>query len=734
MKLQEGSTLKTGLYTVDRYIYSTDICEVYSGRLTSTGQKIRIHRLKDEFAENTEPFLEKARILSSVSDPSLAVIADAFAEGTTGAFVTIESEGSSLESLTMGKRMAPERAEDIFRRIAEATQKVHAAGQTLLDLSPETVTVTFSGMPVITDFAIPVLPDGASAQTDPYYAPERYEAHGSATVETDIYSLGAILYRMIVGENPPLSKEIKDAGIDYPDNIPFELADLIDKAMEPRPNNRFYSVANMLADLGGAQPQTVPPTAPQPQPEPAPKPAPKPTPETVPAPAPKPEPQPEPAPKPVPEPQPEPKPKPTPEPIPAPAPAPQPQAEPTPQPVPEPQPEPKPKPTPEPIPAPAPAPQPQAEPTPQPVPEPQPEPKPQPTLEPVPAPAPQPQPTPKPVPEPQPAPKPQPTPAPVPASAPEPQPQPQPTPQPTPEPVPAPAPQPQPEPTPHPVPEPQPEPKPQPTPESVPEPEPVPAPVPEPQPEPEPQPAPEPVPAPKPEPEPQPVTPPMPPQRPRPEEHYRPRIPESKPEPSTEVTAKTNTSKTQPAPVHESEPRAKSNSGSRKRAIIAIVGVVAAGIIAGIGYELFSGSDNDNSETPVEAPVIAEDTQGKDVTDEPMEVDGIRFTYSGLVNADNLPEGEGVATYESGLWTSYEGEFRQGNRHGHGTLKYRNGDSYTGKFVDGMYSTGTYRTAAAPDGSYDYFTGDFTNGTPYNGSWYHSDGKEYQRVVNGNVK
>lgn len=568
MKLQEGSTLKTGLYTVDRYIYSTDICEVYSGRLSSTGQKIRIHRLKDEFAGNTEPFLEKARILSSVSDPSLAVIADAFAEGTTGAFVTIESEGSSLESLTMGKRMAPERAEDIFRRIAEATQKVHAAGQTLLDLSPETVTVTFSGMPVITDFAIPVLPDGASAQTDPYYAPERYEAHGSATVETDIYSLGAILYRMIVGENPPLSKEIKDAGIDYPDNIPFELADLIDKAMEPRPNNRFYSVANMLADLGGAQPQTVPPTPPQPQPEP------------------------------------------------------------------------KPQPTPEPVPAPAP--------------------------QPVPAPAPQPQP------------QPEPTPAPAPEPAPQPQPQPEP--------------------------------------------------------EPEPQPAPEPVPAPKPEPEPQPVTPPMPPQRPRPEEHYRPRIPESKPEPTTEVADKANTSKTQPAPVHESEPRAESNSGSRKRAIIAIVGVVAAGIIAGIGYRLFSGSDNDNSETPVEAPVIAEDKQGKDVTDEPMEVDGIRFTYSGPVNADNLPEGEGVATYESGLWTSYEGEFRQGNRHGHGTLKYRNGDSYTGKFVDGMYSTGTYRTAAAPDGSYDYFTGDFTNGTPYNGSWYHSDGKEYQRVVNGNVK
>ena len=670
MKLQEGSTLKTGLYTVDRYIYSTDICEVYSGRLSSTGQKIRIHRLKDEFAGNTEPFLEKARILSSVSDPSLAVIADAFAEGTTGAFVTIESEGSSLDSLTMGKRMAPERSENIFRRIAEATQKVHAAGQTLLDLSPETVTVTFSGMPVITDFAIPVLPDGASAQTNPYYAPERYEAHGSATVETDVYSLGAILYRMIVGENPPLSKEIKDAGIDYPDNIPFELADLIDKAMEPRPNNRFYSVANMLADLGGAQPQTVPPTAPQPQPEP----------ET------------------------------TPEPVPAP----QPQAEPTPQPVPEPQPAPKPQPTPEPIPAPAPQPQPQPEPAPQPVTAPQPEPEPQP----APAPVPEPQPTPEPVPEP------------VPEPAPKTQPQP--------EPKPAPAPQPQPQPTPKPVPEPQPTPKPQPVPTPAPKPQPQPGPIPEPvtapQPEPEPQPAPEPVPAPKPEPDPQPVTPQMPPQRPRPEEHYRPRIPESKPEPSTEVTAKTNTSKTQPAPVHESEPRAESNSGSRKRAIIAIVGVVAAGIIAGIGYELFSGSDNDNSETPVEAPVIAEDTQGKDVTDEPMEVDGIRFTYSGPVNADNLPEGEGVATYESGLWTSYEGEFRQGNRHGHGTLKYRNGDSYTGKFVDGMYSTGTYRTAAAPDGSYDYFTGDFTNGTPYNGSWYHSDGKEYQRVVNGNVK
>jgi len=192
----------------------------------------------------------------------------------------------------------------------------------------------------------------------------------------------------------------------------------------------------------------------------------------------------------------------------------------------------------------------------------------------------------------------------------------------------------------------------------------------------------------------------------------------------------------EPADIRDWQNKAeKEPDNKRKNIVIAgiIAGIIAVGIVCGLIF-FFHPEDNSEKTTAIIAPVVANENSNKEVTEMPVTVNGVKYTYSGSVNADYMPEGIGKATFNSGLWTEYEGEFHEGMRHGKGKLTYRNGDSYEGEFENDMYSNGTYRTAPDADGSYDYFTGSFTNGTPYNGTWYHSDGNVYQRVVNGAIK
>lgn len=105
------------------------------------------------------------------------------------------------------------------------------------------------------------------------------------------------------------------------------------------------------------------------------------------------------------------------------------------------------------------------------------------------------------------------------------------------------------------------------------------------------------------------------------------------------------------------------------------------------------------------------------------------YTYTGEVDKNNLPQGEGTAVFEKyGNIPAayYEGNFVDGLCDGEGTLTFTSGDKFEGILNGGYYQEGTYTLS---DGS--YFKGTFKSGSPWNGTWYTSKGKKDGDVKEG---
>lgn len=97
-------------------------------------------------------------------------------------------------------------------------------------------------------------------------------------------------------------------------------------------------------------------------------------------------------------------------------------------------------------------------------------------------------------------------------------------------------------------------------------------------------------------------------------------------------------------------------------------------------------------------------------------------SYTGEINANNEPEGMGVATILDGQYKGcvYDGQFLNGAMEGHAKYTQSNGDTFIGSFHNNKYEYGTYTIKATGD----YFRGSFdNNGQPSEGTWYDKNGR-----------
>jgi WD40 repeat protein len=180
-------------------------------------------------------------------------------------------EGGSLEERVGRLRQDPRAGARLVASIAEAVHHAHQHGILHRDLKPANVLLDAEGQPYVGDFGLARSLEGDSSLTQSgtilgtpsYMAPEQATgARGRATTAADVYSLGAILYAVVIGRPPfqaatPIEtlRQVLDEEPPAPrtlnPRIDRDLEAICLKCLRKDPRERYGSARELAADLRG---------------------------------------------------------------------------------------------------------------------------------------------------------------------------------------------------------------------------------------------------------------------------------------------------------------------------------------------------------------------------------------------------------------------------------------------------------------------------------------------------
>ena len=302
LKASTGITLCNGKYELMKFLGKGGFGITYLGRHILLNKYVAIKEYfpKDNFRResngtqvsysdksvarrNIEKFLKEAKTMAELNHEGVVKVNDVFEENNTAYYVMEYIEGKSLaEQLPI----AQEQALAYIKQAAEALQYVHTKGILHLDIKPANIMINQSGKAVLIDFGISKHYDsegkGTSSSTQGYssgYSPIEQMTPGGLkqfTPPTDIYALGATLYKIVSGTTPPVSTDLADEEtLSRPENMSREVFGFVKKCMQQKRKDRpqtMSEVLGLIEALSGEKPKPKPKPDPDPIPEPDPEP------------------------------------------------------------------------------------------------------------------------------------------------------------------------------------------------------------------------------------------------------------------------------------------------------------------------------------------------------------------------------------------------------------------------------------------------------------------------------
>ena len=264
-----GTTLN-GRYRLEARIGAGGMSTVYRATDETLQRQVAIKLMNREIATDSdqlERFRREARAVAQLSHPHIVGVID-YGEDDGRPYIVFEYvEGETLkERIRRNGRLPITEAVAYAIEIARALGTAHARHIVHRDVKPQNVLIDEEGSAKVTDFGIArtldeegLTADGRVLGTTDYVSPE--QALGRpVTGQSDLYSLGIVLYEMLTGEVPfkgenQVAVAMKHVRDQLPDvqfkrpEVSAALASVVDTATAKRVEDRYADDAELIADL-----------------------------------------------------------------------------------------------------------------------------------------------------------------------------------------------------------------------------------------------------------------------------------------------------------------------------------------------------------------------------------------------------------------------------------------------------------------------------------------------------
>ena len=269
-------------YQLTEKIGSGGMADVYRAQDVLLDRVVAVKILHSNFATDNDfvvRFRREAQAAAKLSHPNIVNIYDVGKDNDVYYIVMEYVGGETLKDyIARQGHLSNEAAVRIAIEIAEALEHAHANGLIHCDIKPHNILVTKTGRIKVADFGIARAINTVTIANKQsvlgsvhYFSPE--QASGDPlTPQTDMYSLGIVLYEMLTGHLPfegetAVSIALKHMQEDIPKPAKYNptispmLEDCVMKALQKDPHKRFSDISEMIAELRLAQGLVTPKNA-----------------------------------------------------------------------------------------------------------------------------------------------------------------------------------------------------------------------------------------------------------------------------------------------------------------------------------------------------------------------------------------------------------------------------------------------------------------------------------------
>jgi serine/threonine-protein kinase len=260
---------RVGPFDIEKQLGAGAMGAVYRARYRKTGQRVAIKVMLAGLGGNETAlarFQREASVLKQLNHPNI-VRFYAVGEFEGAPYYAMEYiEGESLDHmLQRGDRLTWEKVVEIGKQVCGALKHAHDKGIVHRDLKPSNLMILADGTLKLTDFGIAKDLDvtqltsaNCTVGTAAYMSPEQCKGERNLTHKSDLYSLGVVLYELLVGHKPfqaetPMDMFLLHVQGDFerPSRIVLEVPVWLDtivcQLLEKKPEHRPLD-AGMVAD------------------------------------------------------------------------------------------------------------------------------------------------------------------------------------------------------------------------------------------------------------------------------------------------------------------------------------------------------------------------------------------------------------------------------------------------------------------------------------------------------